>query len=94
MSNGDDMRNDRLLSSRTHAFSGTDVWDLVRMRAQHSADRTAFVWHPYHGSPRTWTYRELARDAAGLAAGLQRRGIGPGQKVLIHLENCPEFVIA
>jgi crotonobetaine/carnitine-CoA ligase len=64
------------------------------MRAQRSADRIAFVWHPYHGSPREWTYRELATDAAGLAAGLQRRGIGPGQRVLIHLDNCPEFVIA
>jgi crotonobetaine/carnitine-CoA ligase len=64
------------------------------MRAQRSADRIAFVWHPYAGSPREWTYRELASDAAGLAAGLQRRGIGPGDKVLIHLENCPEFVIA
>ncbi len=71
-----------------------NVWDLVRMRAEYSADRIAFVWHPYHGSAREWTYRELARDAAGLAAGLQRRGIGPGDKVLIHLENCPEFVIA
>src|SRR5260370_783810 len=65
MSNGDDMRNDQLLSSRTHAFSGTDVWDLVRMRAQHSADRTAFVGHPYHGSPRgdDWfTWRAGERD--------------------------------
>jgi crotonobetaine/carnitine-CoA ligase len=88
------MRSDQLLSSRTHTFSGADVWDLVQMRAQRSADRIAFVWHPYHGAPREWTYRELARDAAGLAAGLQRRGIGPGQRVLIHLDNCPEFVIA
>src|SRR5260370_22038060 len=71
-----------------------NVWDLVRIRAERSADRIAFVWHPYHGSPREWTYRELASDAAGLAAGLQRRGIGPGDRVLIHLENCPEFVIA
>jgi crotonobetaine/carnitine-CoA ligase len=88
------MRNDQSLSSRTHAFSGTDVWDLVLMRALRSADRIAFVWHPYHGSPREWTYRELASAAAGLAGGLQRRGIGPGDRVLIHLENCPEFVIA
>ena len=88
------MRRDDLLSSRTHPFSGTDVWDLVQMRAQRSGDQIAFVWHPYDGSPREWTYRELARDAAGLAAGLQRRGIGPGDRVLIHLENCPEFVIA
>ena len=34
-----------------HTFSGTDVWDLVRMRAQRSADQIAFVWHPYDGSP-------------------------------------------
>ena len=88
------MRRDDLLSSRTHPFSGTDVWALVQMRAQRSGDQIAFVWHPYHGSPRDWTYRELARDAAGLAAGLQRRGIGPGDRVLIHLDNCPEFVIA
>jgi acyl-CoA synthetase (AMP-forming)/AMP-acid ligase II len=66
----------------------------VRMRAQRSADQVAFVWHPYHGSPREWTYRQLARSAAGLAAGLQSRGIGAGDRVLIHLENCPEFVIA
>jgi carnitine-CoA ligase len=94
MSEKDDMRNDHLLSSRTHAFSGTDVWALVQQRALRSADQIAFVWHPYHESPREWTYRELARDAAAVAAGLQRRGIGPGDRVLIHLENCPEFVIA
>ncbi len=82
------------MQPRTHAFSGTDVWALVQLRAQRSADRIAFVWHPYEGPPREWTYRELARDAAALAAGLQRRGIGPGDKVLIHLDNCPEFVIA
>jgi carnitine-CoA ligase len=85
----------RHVQARTHTFSGTDVWDVVQLRAQHSAGQIAFVWHPYYGgSPREWTYRELARDAAGLAAGLQRRGIAPGDRVLIHLENCPEFVIA
>ena len=39
MSKGGDMRNDQLLWARTHTFSGTDVWDLVRMRATRSADR-------------------------------------------------------
>jgi len=86
------MRHDQ---ARTHTFSGTDVWDLVRTRARRSADQIAFVWHPYHGGlPRQWTYRDLAKAAAGLAAGLQRRGIGPGDRVLIHLGNCPEFVIS
>jgi hypothetical protein len=52
------MRRDDLLSSRTHPFSGTDVWALVQMRAQRSGDRIAFAWHPYHGSPREWTFRD------------------------------------
>jgi acyl-CoA synthetase (AMP-forming)/AMP-acid ligase II len=65
------MRHDQ---ARTHTFSGTDVWDLVRTHAKRSADQIAFVWHPYHGGPpRQWIYRDLAKAAAGLAAGLQRR---------------------
>ena len=88
------MGNDQLRSIHTHAFSGTDVWTLVLMRADRTGDRTAFVWHPYEGPPRTWTYAELARDAAAVASGLRRRGVGAGDRVLIHLENCPEFVIA
>src|SRR5438067_4120236 len=39
-----------------------------------------------------WNYRELARRIAGFAGGLQARGLQPGDRVLLCLENCGEFV--
>jgi crotonobetaine/carnitine-CoA ligase len=78
----------------SHPFSGTDVWQLVLLRAEVSGDLPAMVWQPFEGESRTWTYAELARDAAAIAAGMSSRGIRAGDRVLIHLENCPEFVLA
>ena len=46
------------------------------------------------GPTRNWTYRQFATDAARLAGGLAERGIGPGDRVLVHFENCPETLLA
>jgi crotonobetaine/carnitine-CoA ligase len=71
-----------------------NVWELVRLREATRGRCAALVWHPYEGDGATWSYAELARDAAAVAAGLRGRGVGAGDRVLIHLDNCPEFVIA
>src|SRR5207237_660579 len=39
----------------------------------------------------SWNYRELARRIAGVAGGLRARGLAPGDRVLLWLENCGEF---
>ena len=39
-------------------------------------------------------YAELDRAARGVAAALQARGIGPGEKVALLVPNVPEFTIA
>src|SRR5436305_4737843 len=39
----------------------------------------------------SWNYRELARRIAGVAGGLRARGLKPGDRVLLCLENCGEF---
>src|ERR1043165_4991741 len=39
----------------------------------------------------SWNYRELARRIAGVAGGLRARGLQPGARVLLCLENCGEF---
>lgn len=70
------------------------MWWLLRTRAQLAADRPALVWQPFDADPSTWTYGELAGQAAAVAAGMRARGIRPGDTVLIHLENCPEFVVS
>ncbi len=75
-------------------FRGLNIWELLRLRARATGSGIAFVWQPFHGAAKTWTYADLQRDSASLAAGLARRGIRAGDKVLIHLENCPEFVLA
>src|SRR5438105_2933425 len=38
-----------------------------------------------------WNYRELAERVARLAGGLRARGLNPGDRVLLCLENCGEF---
>jgi acyl-CoA synthetase (AMP-forming)/AMP-acid ligase II len=39
-----------------------------------------------------WNYRELGERAARLAGALRGRGLVPGDRVLLCLENCGEFV--
>src|SRR5207248_10216271 len=39
----------------------------------------------------TLTYAQLASRAAGLGAALRARSGGPGARVVLYLENCPEF---
>ena len=39
-----------------------------------------------------WNYRELAERVARIAGGLRARGLAPGDRVLLSLENCGEFV--
>src|SRR5712692_3720161 len=48
-------------------------------------ERTAIVWEGEDGAVRTWSFAELRAQADGLAALLERRGIGAGDVVGIFL---------
>jgi long-chain acyl-CoA synthetase len=50
---------------------------------------TAFVFHE-----EVWTYERLAAAAERLTCGLVARGIGPGDRVALHMTNRPEMVVA
>jgi crotonobetaine/carnitine-CoA ligase len=75
-------------------MAGQDIPWMVERWAQAKPDHPFLVWEPRAGGGRTWTYREFADDVARVAAGLASRGIGVGDKVLIHADNCPEAVLA
>src|ERR1700726_3941718 len=49
----------------------------------------AFVFHE-----EVWTYERLAVEAESLARGLALRGVGPGDRVAIHMVNRPEMIVA
>ena len=74
-------------------FDGFDVWRLLESRARHRGPDPFLVWQPFDAPATTWSYARFHREAAALAAGLVRRGVGPGERILIHLENCPEFLL-
>ena len=52
-------------------------------------DRTAIT---FEGD--RWTLQRLQRGVAAAAAGLAAGGVGAGTRVLLLLENCPEYLIA
>jgi carnitine-CoA ligase len=75
-------------------MAGQDIPWMVERWARTRPDHPFLVWEPRSGAGRSWTYREFADDVARVAAGLVTRGIGVGDKVLIHADNCPEAVLA
>src|SRR4029079_2152749 len=74
-------------------FSGLNLDRLLGERARERPDHPFLIWAPFEGEARTWTYRQFATDAARLAGGLAARGIGAGDRVLVHFENCPEALL-
>ena len=81
-------------SPMTTMGSGRTIAWLLDVRAADRPNHPFLVWEPFTGAGRGWTYAEFAHDVAAIAEGLRRRGIGAGDMVLIHLENCPEYVLA
>ncbi|HEX8804664.1 MAG TPA: AMP-binding protein [Acidimicrobiales bacterium] len=75
-------------------MAGQDIPWMVDRWVRSRPDHPFLVWEPRDGDGRTWTYRAFAEDVARVAAGLAARGVGVGDKVLIHADNCPEAVLA
>src|SRR6202022_2521124 len=58
-------------------------------QAQTRPKSAAFVFHE-----EVWTYERLAAEAERLACGLAARGVGPGERVALHMMNRPEMIVA
>src|SRR5690606_24019984 len=72
---------------------GQDIPFLIEHWATHKPDHPALVWDPPGGEGRAWTWAELHTATRSLAVGLRDRGVGLGDKVLIHAENSPEMLL-
>ena len=75
-------------------FAGLDVPWLLNMRSQSRRDHPFLIWAPFDAPARKWSYGEFHERVGALAAGLVKRGIKPGDFVLIHLDNCIEAMLA
>jgi carnitine-CoA ligase len=75
-------------------FAGLDVPWLLELRSQTRRDHPFLIWAPFDAPSRTWTYGEFHDRVGALSAGLVKRGVKPGEFVLIHLDNCIEAMLA
>ena len=63
--------------------------DALMHQAQTRPRSAAFVFHD-----EIWTYERLATEAGRVARGLSARGVGPGDRVALHMMNRPEMLAA
>src|SRR5260370_33060491 len=63
--------------------------DALTHQAQTRPKSAAFVF-----CEEVWTYERLAAEAGRLAGGLAARGVGPGDRVALHVINRPELMVA
>src|SRR5262245_41310212 len=77
-----------------YQMTGQDVGWLLRHWAAKKPDHPFLIWEPRDGRDRTWSYAQFLGEARRIAGGLARRGVGKGDRVMIHADNCPEMVPA
>ena len=57
-------------------------------------EEPAIIGRSEHRPPEHWSFKQLRREVAGLAAGMRRAGIVPGDRVAGYMPNVPQAVIA
>ncbi len=82
------------ISRHFNPFSGQDIRSLIHARALTRPDHPFLVWRPFDAPRQVWTYAQFSQRVQRFAAGLHVRGIKQGERVLVHLDNCPEAVLA
>jgi acetoacetyl-CoA synthetase len=90
---------ERVLGSRE--MPGADWFPGARLNyAEHMVgrdedlDSVAIVAHSQSREPLELTFGELREQVARARAGLQRLGVGPGDRVVAYLPNIPETLVA
>lgn len=76
-----------------HPFLGLDVPWLLRKQARERAGHPFLIWEPFDGRTEVLGYAAFRDRAVRLAAALARRGVRAGDRLLLHLDNCPEALL-
>jgi fatty-acyl-CoA synthase len=74
---------------RTLAVPETSLWFNIEVAAQRYPDKPAYMFFG-----QALSYRDLHAQAEALAGWLQHVGVGTGDRVLLFMQNCPQFAVA
>lgn len=77
-----------------HPFEGLDLGWLLATQAAERGDHPFIIFEPFDRPAITLSYRQFYSRAVRLAHGLLSRGIRTGDRVIVHLDNCPEFLLS
>ena len=88
------MINAPVLDPRSNPYTGWDVRTLLELQAKLLGEKPCLIWEPFEGEEAQWSYAGFVEKVASVGAGLAARGIGRGDRVILHLENCPEQLFA
>ncbi|HYI61965.1 MAG TPA: AMP-dependent synthetase/ligase [Acidimicrobiales bacterium] len=69
---------------------GQTIPSLFRATVARVPERVALRWRD-GDDWKSWTFTELADRACRAATGLAAAGVGPGDRVVLMMRNCPEF---
>jgi carnitine-CoA ligase len=70
--------------------------DLPRLFAEWVArvpHKPFLIWSPFEAEPEIWSYSQFWHRSGEVAAGLAARGVKCGDRLIIHMENTPEFLL-
>ncbi|WP_407049791.1 acyl-CoA synthetase [Methyloraptor flagellatus] len=59
---------------------------ILTQNARRFPDRAGFIW-----GERTWTWGEIDAAVSAFAAALSAKGVGKGDRILVHSKNCDEM---
>ncbi|WP_315812145.1 AMP-binding protein [Bradyrhizobium sp. SZCCHNR2028] len=88
------MKGTTMAAGTVTPFDGMDVPWLLKLRSETRRDHPFLISAPFDAPARRWTYGAFHERVGALAAGLVKRGVKPGDAVLIHLDNCVEAMLA
>jgi len=75
-----------------HGHNQRNIPWLLKARAESRTDHPFIVWAPFDAAARSITYGEFYDSVLSLAAGFRKRGVERGDFVVLHMDNCPEFL--
>jgi carnitine-CoA ligase len=70
--------------------------DLPRLFAEwvgRTPDKPFLIWSPFEAEPQVLSYSDFWHRSGEVAAGLAARGVTRGDRLIIHMENTPEFLL-
>src|SRR5690606_16102864 len=82
----------KIEQSHKTMVEGRDIPWLLRQWAERCPDKPFLIWEPFDRPSVRYSYAEFAAHVERLAGALHTRGVVKGDKVMVHLDNSPEFL--